>query len=122
VSQQLADAVRKAAVSGQLRPDDAFPSVRRLSQELRIHPREARQGVEALLAAGILQCSAKGSGPITVAPCSPLPPAERLALLANDLERLVTEARRLGIAPEDLVNAVHVACSTFREKPDATGH
>ena len=44
VYEQMLAAVRRALFSGQLRDGDAFPSVRVLSQELRISPTTAEGG------------------------------------------------------------------------------
>jgi GntR family transcriptional regulator len=43
VAEQILFAVKKAVVGGQLRPGDRFPSVRVLSQELKINPNTAHR-------------------------------------------------------------------------------
>ncbi|HZP60561.1 MAG TPA: GntR family transcriptional regulator, partial [Opitutaceae bacterium] len=47
-------AVKKAALSGQLAAGERFPSVRTLSQELKINPNTAHKVVAALVTEGIL--------------------------------------------------------------------
>src|SRR6185295_20138732 len=54
VAEQILFAVKKAVVGGQLRPGDRFPSVRVLSQELRINPNTAHKVVAALVNEGVL--------------------------------------------------------------------
>ena len=54
IHDQLVLAVRRAVVSGQLRPGEPFPSVRSLSQELGINPNTAHKAVATLVADGIL--------------------------------------------------------------------
>ena len=54
IYEQVIYAVTKAAVSGQLRPGDPFPSVRTLSQELKINPNTAHKIVAALIDQGLL--------------------------------------------------------------------
>ena len=49
VAEQIVFAVRKAVVVGQLRPGDRFPSVRVLSQELRVNPNTAQLREHAAL-------------------------------------------------------------------------
>ena len=53
--QQLVYAVQKAIISGQLLPGDPFPSVRKLSQELRINPNTAQKVVTRLVDQGLLE-------------------------------------------------------------------
>ena len=48
IHEQVAYAVRRAVVTGQLRPGDPFPSVRALSLELKINPNTAHKIVSAL--------------------------------------------------------------------------
>ena len=52
VYEQVMYAVKKAIVLGQLGPGDRFPSVRALSQELRINPNTAHKIVAALTSDG----------------------------------------------------------------------
>ena len=54
VAEQILFAVKKAVVTGQLRAGDAFPSVRVLSQELKVNPNTAHKVVAALVAEGVL--------------------------------------------------------------------
>src|SRR5216117_3157331 len=51
---QVVYAVTRAIVTGQLRVDDPFPSVRTLSQELKINPNTAHKIVAALVDQGFL--------------------------------------------------------------------
>ena len=100
VTEQILFAVKKAVVAGQLRPGDRFPSVRVLSQELRINPNTAHKVVAALVAEGVLVTTpAVGS---VVAEPSEGAARDRAALLGAELERLVVEARRLGLTLDEV--------------------
>src|SRR5436305_15280191 len=100
VAEQILFAVKKAVVAGQLRPADKFPSVRLLSQELRINPNTAHKVVAALVAEGVLVTTpAVGS---VVAEREIGGRRERAELLGGDLERLVVEAKKLGLSIDDL--------------------
>ena len=102
--EQLIYAVKKAAISGLLKPGDRFPSVRALSQELRIHPNTAHKAAAALVAEGLLEVH-PGIG--TVVGNIPEGTAlERGDLLGGEVERLVVEAKKLGLSVTDLQNAV----------------
>jgi GntR family transcriptional regulator len=101
---QAVFAVTKAIVTGQLRSGDAFPSVRVLSQELRINPNTAQKIVTTLIERGLLE-SRPGIG-TAVAAWRPASSPARRALLATHIERLVVEAKELGIDLSDLVDTV----------------
>ena len=111
VYEQVTYAVKKAIATGQLAPGVRFPAVRTLSQELRINPNTAHKVVAALTAEGVLQVH-PGIGTV-VAPPANGSAAERAALLNEELERLVVEARRLGLDEEKVVNAVRAHWRKF---------
>jgi GntR family transcriptional regulator len=104
VHEQVAFAARKAMLSGQLRPGDAFPSVRALSKAMKIHPNTAHKVIAQLTAEGLLEVR-PGIGTVV---CQP-PPAsrsDRARLLGAEVEQLVVEARRLGLGVDDLHSAI----------------
>ncbi len=100
VAEQILFAVKKAVVNGQLRPGDRFPSVRVLSQELKVNPNTAHKVVAALVAEGVLVTTpAVGS---VVAERALGGRAERAELLGAELERVVVEAKKLGLTLEEV--------------------
>ena len=100
VAEQILFAVKKAVVTGQMRPGDKFPSVRVLSQELKVNPNTAHKVVAALVSEGVLVTTpAVGS---VVAERELGGRRERAELLGADLERLVVEAKKLGLPLEDV--------------------
>jgi GntR family transcriptional regulator len=112
VVDQVVYAVTRAVVSGQLRAGDRFPSVRTLSQELKVNPNTAQRIVALLVDAGLLavepgigtvvtsQDSGRGAGRAAARR------AELAALEDRLAEPLVVEARRLGLGLADLVEIV----------------
>lgn len=101
IYEQIVYAAKKAIISGQIRTGDPFPSVRALSRELKVNPNTAHKVVTALVASGLLETQ-PGIGTIIAA----LPEArssERTELLGREIEELVVEAKKLGIAMEDVV-------------------
>src|ERR1700691_5390622 len=98
VSEQILFAVQRSVVAGQLRPGDKFPSVRVLSQELKINPNTAHKVVAALVAEGVLITTpAVGS---VVAAREMGGRQERAELLGAEVERLVVEAKKLGLGQD----------------------
>jgi GntR family transcriptional regulator len=102
--EQIVFAVTKAVITGQLRPGDGFPSVRALSQELKVNPNTAMKVVATLVERGLLEVS-PGIG-TTVAAWRPASGAGRRAVLADRVERLVVDAKGLGLDLSDVIDAV----------------
>lgn len=100
ITEQVIFAVKKAVVAGQLKPGTPFPSVRVLSQELRINPNTAHKITAALVAEGVLVTTpAVGS---IVAERGEADRAARAALLDDELERVVVEAKKLGLTLDEV--------------------
>ena len=100
IAEQVIFAVKKAVVGGQLKPGQPFPSVRLVSQELKINPNTAHKIVAALVAQGVLVTTpAVGS---VVAAQAAGDRTERAELLGGDLERVVVEAKKLGLTLDEV--------------------
>ena len=104
VHEQVVFAVKRAIVSGRLKPGDEFPSVRALSKELRINPNTAHKVVATLTGEAMLEVR-PGIGTF-VAGRGASTAEERRALLREDVERLAVDARHLGLDVQDVVGAV----------------
>ncbi|MGH7997209.1 MAG: GntR family transcriptional regulator [Opitutaceae bacterium] len=104
ITEQILFAVKKAVVSGQLAPGIGFPSVRQLSQELRINPNTAHRVVTDLADQGLL-VTTPGVGSV-VAPRQSAGRRERAELLGPELEKLAVEARKLGLALDEVQAAL----------------
>jgi GntR family transcriptional regulator len=115
IYEQVVYAVRRAVVTGQLRPGDPFPSVRALSMGLKINPNTAHKIVSALTEEGLLSVR-PGIGTVVDEPRSSRPAARR-ATLEDEAERLVVQARRVGIPLRDLLAAIkrHWSGTTDKE-------
>jgi GntR family transcriptional regulator len=104
IYQQVIYAVTRAVVTGQLRAGDAFPSVRALSQELKINPNTAHKIVASLVEDGLLEVR-PGIGTV-VGQGRQATAAGRRLLLEHDAERLVVDSSRAGLALEEVVAAI----------------
>jgi GntR family transcriptional regulator len=115
--EQVVYAVKKAIISGALKPNDSFPSVRAMSQELRINPNTAHKVVAALVSEGLLLVK-PGIGTI-VADARPSTREQRRELLGEDVEHLVVEAKGLQLEMEDITEAIkqHWNRLSNQEKP-----
>ena len=103
-SDQLIQAVRRAILAGDLRDGDGFPSVRTLSQELKISPTTAHKSVAVLKVEGLL-ASRPGIGMVVRSASLP-GTEERLDMLRPQLQQLVKEAKSLQLSEKDLCEAL----------------
>jgi GntR family transcriptional regulator len=101
---QVVYAATRAIVSGDLAIGATFPSVRELSQALKINPNTAQKIVGELVRAGLLEVR-PGIGTV-VAAVPRGSAADRRALLSREVEELVVEAKRLGASRRDVLDAV----------------
>lgn len=104
VYEQVVYAVRRAVVTGQLRAGDAFPSVRDLSQALKINPNTAHRIVALLVGEGVLSVR-PGVGTVVSDPAR-ADAAARRAVLEGEAERLVVNAKRKAIGLAALLAAI----------------
>ena len=105
IYEQVVYAVKKAIVSGQLKPGDRFPSVREIAKELRINPNTAQKVVAHLAREGMLEMK-PGIGSV-VSELSTATKAQRDRILNNEVEKLVVESKRLSITKKEVVDAIN---------------
>ncbi len=99
---QVVYAATRAAVTGQLRAGDTFPSVRALSLALRINPNTAHKIVAALVDDGLLEVL-PGIGTVVA---DVLQRRGGNPRLDDEVERLVIEARRSGLTLQQVITVV----------------
>ena len=101
---QVVFAATKAFVSGEFQSGQAFPSVRALASELKIHPNTAHKVIQHLIQERWLDVQ-PGIG--TVVAARPAARAgDRQRLLQREVEQLVVEALRVGVQLEDVLDAI----------------
>jgi DNA-binding transcriptional regulator YhcF (GntR family) len=104
IYEQVIYAVTRAIVSGELRAGETFPSVRALSQELKINPNTAHKIIAALIDRGLLVVR-PGIGTVTAAG-RPATASARRMVLDQETEHLVVEARRAGLSLQEVLAAI----------------
>ena len=113
---QVVFAATKALVSGELKSGEAFPSVRTLAADLKIHPNTAHRVVQHLIREGLLE-NHPGIGTI-VASKPQARPGDRQRLLKNEVEQLVVEAKRVGLDLEGLQSAIEARWRALNSNGD----
>lgn len=116
--EQVVYAAKKAMMSGQLRPGDPFPSVRMLSKELKINPNTAHKVITHLVTTGLLETRAGVGTVVAIRPEASQ--KEKTKLLEEEIEKLVVECKRLGIALEDAVESITEHWRRLTRKAGAT--
>jgi GntR family transcriptional regulator len=104
VYEQVILAVKRALAAGRLTTGDRFPSVRSLSQELRINPNTAHKIISTLIEEGLLTVQ-PGIGTV-VSQKGRATAEQRQALLQQEVERLVVDARMISLELEELLHAI----------------
>ncbi|HEU0012054.1 MAG TPA: GntR family transcriptional regulator [Longimicrobium sp.] len=102
IYQQIVDEVRRGIVLGTALPEDPLPSVRALAAELRVNPNTVAQAYRELERAGVIY-TRRGQGTFIATPTGP---SERDLLLDDVVDRAIRDARRFGIEPHELAEAI----------------
>jgi GntR family transcriptional regulator len=111
---QVVFAATKAFLSGEFRPGQAFPSVRTLAAELKIHPNTAHKVVQHLIQERWLEVR-PGIGTV-VAELPEARAGDRKRVLRQEVEQLVVEAMRVGVELGEVLEAVEAQWAKI-EKP-----
>jgi len=114
---QLVYAAKKAFLSGEFQPGQAFPSVRTLAAEFKIHPNTAHKVIQHLKQERWLEVR-PGIGTV-VAETPEARPGDKKRLLKQQVEQLVVEARRLELEMDDVVEAIEEQWSKFQKPLEA---
>src|SRR5262247_2890772 len=104
IFEQVCFAATRAILAGELKLGEAFPSVRTLALELKIHPNTAHKVVQHLVQERWLVVN-PGLGTVVAQP----PKAragDRRRLLDGEVEKLVVEAMRVGASLDEVLDAV----------------
>jgi GntR family transcriptional regulator len=101
---QVVFAAKKAFIGGEFLPGQAFPSVRALAADLKIHPNTAHKVVQHLIQERFLEVR-PGIGTV-VADLPVARAGDRKRLLQKEVVELVVEAKRVGLELTDVVQAI----------------
>ena len=115
---QVVFAAKKAFISGEFQPGQPFPSVRALAADLKIHPNTAHKVIQHLIHERYLEVR-PGIGTV-VAELPPARAGDRKRLVNEDIERLVVEARRVGLELYEVVDAVEAQWAKLEKPAEVT--
>jgi len=103
--EQIANRVRLAVASGELRPAAALPSVRQLATELRVNPATVVQAYRDLEGEGFVEMR-QGAGTFVREVAPQARARERARQAAALVRELLAQAARLGVSRQELQAAV----------------
>jgi GntR family transcriptional regulator len=109
---QVVFASIRSILAGELKAGEAFPSVRTLALDLKIHPNTAHKVVQHLIQERWLMAQ-PGVGTV-VAPAPKARAGDRKRLLEDEVEKLVVEAIRVGAGLGEVQQAVADTWSELR--------
>ena len=101
IYRQIADQIRQAIVSGNLKVGDAVPSVRQLAKELAINPNTVAKAYSELTRDGVL-AGQSGRGCVVASRKNVFSKTERLRRLDLVLDSLASEALTLGFSCDEI--------------------
>ena len=102
---QIANQVKHLVASGRLAPGDEIPPIRVLAHQLLVNPNTVARAYLELERDGVV-VKRHGSGTYVSDRGSPLARRERLKILSQRVDALLTEAKHLEVGPEDLLKLV----------------
>jgi molybdate-binding protein/DNA-binding transcriptional regulator YhcF (GntR family) len=123
---EIAEAIRRLIVAGELKPGDRLPSVRAMAERWNCTPNTVSRGY-ALLSREGLVAGHRGGGTRVVSVRAgfgdPAPPEWQWANLVNRAENYLLEALSLGHTPAHAEAALAAAISRWQElrRPPASG-
>jgi DNA-binding transcriptional regulator YhcF (GntR family) len=117
IVEQLLFAAQKAFLSGEYQPGQAFPSVRALAADLKIHPNTAHKVVQHLIQERWLEVHPGVGTVVAVPPKARI--GDRQRLLQEEVEQLVVEARRVGVRLQDVIEAISSEWSKIDQAREA---
>jgi GntR family transcriptional regulator len=113
---QIAESVEDSIIDGSLPEEGQAPSTNELAAFFRINPATAAKGVNMLVDKGVLY-KRRGIGMFVASGARDLLLAERRTAFADSyVEPLLTEARKLGLTPDDLSTLIFDRARTARDE------
>ena len=102
IYQQIAEMIREAILSGDLKPGDPIPSVRQMCAEYGINPQTILNATQILITEKIIE-KRRGMGMfVTQNAHSELLKAESIKFKEEDLPNILIRGHQLGMTPDEI--------------------
>jgi len=103
---QIADQIKAAAASGALRPGEALPSIRPLSEELRVNRNTIAKAYSELESQGVIETQ-PGRGCFLRENQSALRKEVRRKLLTEVVDQAIVQAHHLQVPRDEFLTLIH---------------
>ncbi|NAO99345.1 GntR family transcriptional regulator [Halomonas sp. MG34] len=105
--QQIKEQIKQHIFSGELKEGDALPSMRALAKDLKVSVITTKRAYEDLENEGYL-ISSVGKGTFVAGQQPHVLKEWQVRELENELEKLTTEGKRLGLSKDDLIELLEI--------------
>src|SRR5206468_8999699 len=106
IYQQIVNQIKYLVSSGRLTAGEELPPIRTLAEKLVVNPNTVARAYRELEALGIVE-KRRTAGTYVSDQGSPLARRERLKILTERIDALVTEARQMDIDLDEVVKLIH---------------
>ncbi|MGV3483951.1 MAG: GntR family transcriptional regulator [Planctomycetaceae bacterium] len=103
IYQQIVDQIRFRIVSGQLAVGDELPTIRGLAEIIRVNPNTVARAYRELEQEGLVE-KRRTVGTFVADSAAKISVAQRRKLLQPHLDRVLIQARQLGVSLEELLD------------------
>lgn len=107
IYEQLVEQIKHAIIQGELKENDALPSVRSLAKELKISALTVKKAYDALDQEGMI-ATVHGKGSFICGINPSLKKEEQLKAIQEELEGIVTKARLAGMSDKELMELLEL--------------
>ncbi len=101
IYQQIVEQIRFRIISGQLNPGDELPTIRGLAELVRVNPNTVARAYRELETDGLVE-KRRTVGTFVAATSERFTAAQRRRLIAPHVDRVLIQAKQLGISLDDL--------------------
>ncbi len=105
IYQQIVDQIQCRIVSGQLRSGDELPTIRGLAESLRVNPNTVARAYRELEHEGLVE-KRRTTGTFVAELTQRLSAAQRRRVVGPPIDKLILQARHLGIGLDQLVELI----------------
>jgi GntR family transcriptional regulator len=113
---QIRNQVKFLVAAGRLKPGDEVPAIRALAEQLLINPNTVARAYRELESEGVL-VTRQGAGTTVGEGGSRLSRTERMRILSERVDGLITEARQLDVPIDDVTALLHERNHTLNPSP-----
>ena len=112
---QIVDQIKAAAASGALRTGEALPSIRPLSEELRVNRNTVAKAYSELESQGVIE-TLPGRGCFLQENQSALRKEARRKLLIGDVDQAIVQAHHLQVPRAEFLELIHERLEVLDDK------